>query len=73
MTDPEPRAARSSRGTTGAWPLIRAERTALATDLAALTDEQWRTPSLCTELTVREVLAHLTAERASTPYAGWRV
>jgi len=81
MTDPEPRAARSSRGptggpsrgptggptggptrgTTGVWPLIHAERTALATDLADLTDEQWTTPSLCTELTVREVLAHLTA------------
>ncbi|MEU5297344.1 maleylpyruvate isomerase family mycothiol-dependent enzyme [Streptomyces umbrinus] len=49
------------RGTTGAWPLIRAERTALAADLADLTDEQWATPSLCTGLTVREVLAHLTA------------
>ncbi|GHB71136.1 hypothetical protein GCM10010306_076000 [Streptomyces umbrinus] len=49
------------RGTTGAWPLIRAERTALAADLDDLTDEQWATPSLCTGLTVREVLAHLTA------------
>ncbi|MFD3376226.1 MULTISPECIES: maleylpyruvate isomerase family mycothiol-dependent enzyme [unclassified Streptomyces] len=58
----EPRAARGSRGTaTGIWPLIRAERTSLAADLAELTDEQWTTPSLCTELTVREVLAHLTA------------
>jgi uncharacterized protein (TIGR03083 family) len=26
-----------------------------------MTDEQWKTPSLCTGLTVREVLAHLTA------------
>ncbi|MGW2287170.1 maleylpyruvate isomerase family mycothiol-dependent enzyme [Streptomyces phaeochromogenes] len=50
-----------TRGTTGVWPLIRAERTALAGDLADLTDEQWTTPSLCTGLTVREVLAHLTA------------
>lgn len=49
------------RGTTGAWPLIRAERTALAADLDDLTHEQWATPSLCTGLTVREVLAHLTA------------
>ncbi|MFH8501830.1 maleylpyruvate isomerase family mycothiol-dependent enzyme [Streptomyces flaveolus] len=43
------------------WPLIRAERAALAADLADLTDEQWATPSLCTGLTVREVPAHLTA------------
>ncbi|MFF5004794.1 maleylpyruvate isomerase family mycothiol-dependent enzyme [Streptomyces phaeochromogenes] len=50
-----------TRGTTGVWPLIRAERTALAADLADLTDEQWTTPSLCTGLTVHEVLAHLTA------------
>ncbi|PWW63075.1 maleylpyruvate isomerase family mycothiol-dependent enzyme [Actinokineospora spheciospongiae] len=43
------------------WALIHAERAALAADLAHLDDEQWRTPSLCTGLTVREVLAHLTA------------
>ncbi|HZG90446.1 MAG TPA: maleylpyruvate isomerase family mycothiol-dependent enzyme [Pseudonocardia sp.] len=54
-------------GTTGApsatetWALVHAERAALAADLAGLTDEQWATTSLCTELTVREVLAHLTA------------
>jgi uncharacterized protein (TIGR03083 family) len=41
--------------------MIRAERAALAVDLADMTDEQWKTPSLCTGLTVREVLAHLTA------------
>lgn len=44
-----------------AWPLVHAERAALAADLAALTDERWATPSLCAGLTVREVLAHLTA------------
>nr|WP_211370291.1 maleylpyruvate isomerase family mycothiol-dependent enzyme [Nonomuraea turkmeniaca] len=43
------------------WPLIHAERAALAADLADLTDERWATPSLCAGLTVREVLAHLTA------------
>jgi uncharacterized protein (TIGR03083 family) len=59
MTDPEVTVARGRR--TGVWPLIRAERAALAVDLADLTDEQWETPSLCTGLTVREVLAHLTA------------
>ncbi|MEU1047285.1 maleylpyruvate isomerase family mycothiol-dependent enzyme [Streptomyces sp. NPDC005897] len=52
MTDPEQ---------TGVWPLIRTERAALAADLADLTDERWATPSLCAGLTVREVLAHLTA------------
>jgi len=41
--------------------LIHAERAALAADLAGLTDERWATPSLCDGLTVREVLAHLTA------------
>ncbi|MFD4669878.1 maleylpyruvate isomerase family mycothiol-dependent enzyme [Lentzea sp. NPDC058450] len=43
------------------WPLVHAERAALAADLADLTDDRWATTSLCSELTVREVLAHLTA------------
>jgi uncharacterized protein (TIGR03083 family) len=47
--------------TASAWPLIHAERAALAADLADLTGERWATPSLCAGLTVREVLAHLTA------------
>ncbi|MFI8946671.1 maleylpyruvate isomerase family mycothiol-dependent enzyme [Streptomyces sp. NPDC053750] len=59
MTDPALTADRN-RGT-GVWPLIHAERAALAADLADLTDEQWATPSLCAGLTVREVLAHLIA------------
>ncbi|CAL9346089.1 hypothetical protein SUDANB15_00364 [Streptomyces sp. enrichment culture] len=46
---------------TGVWPLIRTERAALVADLADLPDGQWATPSLCTGLAVREVLAHLTA------------
>ncbi|MEU0738117.1 maleylpyruvate isomerase family mycothiol-dependent enzyme [Streptomyces sp. NPDC006134] len=59
MNDPAVTAARGRRA--GAWPLIRAERAALAADLADVTGEQWETPSLCAGLTVREVLAHLTA------------
>lgn len=59
MTDSEP-TAEHSRGA-GVWPSIHTQRAALAADLDALTDEQWATPSLCTGLTVREVLAHLTA------------
>ncbi|MFB8351163.1 maleylpyruvate isomerase family mycothiol-dependent enzyme [Streptomyces niveus] len=46
---------------TDVWPLIQTERAALAADLADLSAPQWETTSLCTELTVREVLAHLTA------------
>ncbi|MEU0468706.1 maleylpyruvate isomerase family mycothiol-dependent enzyme [Amycolatopsis sp. NPDC006131] len=49
------------------WPLVHAERKALADDLADLTDEQWATPSLCAGLSVREVLAHLTASASLTP------
>ncbi|MFD9735177.1 maleylpyruvate isomerase family mycothiol-dependent enzyme [Umezawaea sp. NPDC059074] len=43
------------------WALVHAERAALADDLADLPAERWSTPSLCTGLTVREVLAHITA------------
>ncbi|MFI8202591.1 maleylpyruvate isomerase family mycothiol-dependent enzyme [Streptomyces sp. NPDC085937] len=43
------------------WGSVHAERAALAGDLRELTDDQWATPSLCDGLTVREVLAHLTA------------
>ncbi|MEY9488560.1 uncharacterized protein (TIGR03083 family) [Streptomyces calvus] len=59
MTHPRPTASRSRA--TEVWPLIHAERAALAADLDGLTAEQWATPSLCAGLTVREVLAHLTA------------
>lgn len=59
MTDPAVTASRG-RGA-GAWPLIHAERAALAADLGDLTDARWETPSLCAGLSVREVLAHLTA------------
>ncbi|MEV0608334.1 maleylpyruvate isomerase family mycothiol-dependent enzyme [Polymorphospora rubra] len=43
------------------WPLVHAERAALAAELADLTDAQWATPSLCTGFSTREVLAHLTS------------
>ncbi|RVX45222.1 uncharacterized protein (TIGR03083 family) [Nonomuraea polychroma] len=57
MTTPKPALRRGA----DLWPLVHSERAALATDLADATDEQWATPSLCAGLTVREVLAHLTA------------
>jgi uncharacterized protein (TIGR03083 family) len=49
------------------WPTIHAERRALADDLAGLSAEQWRTPSLCTEWTVHDVLAHLLSAAKMTP------
>lgn len=52
------------------WAMVHAERRALAADLAGLTDEQWATPSLCAGLSVREVLAHLTAG-ASLGWGRW--
>ncbi|MEV0167912.1 maleylpyruvate isomerase family mycothiol-dependent enzyme [Nonomuraea fuscirosea] len=48
-------------GPGGVWPLVHAERAALAADLADLTEAEWATPSLCAGLSVREVLAHLTS------------
>lgn len=52
---------------TTTWPQIHAERSALADDLAELSDDRWSTPSLCAGLSVREVLAHLTAGASLTP------
>jgi uncharacterized protein (TIGR03083 family) len=49
------------------WPTIHAERAALAADLEGLSEAQWSTPSLCTDWTVRDVLAHMTATAAKTP------
>jgi uncharacterized protein (TIGR03083 family) len=49
------------------WPIIHAERQALVADLQPLTDAQWATQSLCSEWTVRDVLAHMTATARMTP------
>jgi uncharacterized protein (TIGR03083 family) len=65
MTELGPETTRSH--TIGVWPLVHAERAALAADLADLTGEQWAAPSLCTGLTVREVLAHLIAGASLNP------
>ena len=43
------------------WNAERDEMLDLADRLAALDDEQWNSPSLCTEWRMRDVLAHLTA------------
>ena len=47
--------------TTSPWPLIHAEREAIAADLDTLTGEQWAARSLCAEWTVRDVLGHMIA------------
>lgn len=49
------------------WPVVHAERAALAADLKGLTEEQWSRPSLCGRWTVRDVLAHMTATAKITP------
>jgi uncharacterized protein (TIGR03083 family) len=49
------------------WPVVHAERRALADDLAGLTPEQWRTPSLSEGRTVQQTLAHMTATARMTP------
>ena len=49
------------------WSTIHAERRALATDLGALSETQWATPSLCTGWSVRDVLAHMTATARTGP------
>ncbi|MEJ2885152.1 maleylpyruvate isomerase family mycothiol-dependent enzyme [Actinomycetospora aeridis] len=50
----------------------RAERAALADDLADLTDAQWATPSLCDRWTVEETVAHLTAAASIGPWRWMR-
>jgi uncharacterized protein (TIGR03083 family) len=49
------------------WPVIHAERKALATDLQALDAGQWQAASLCSQWTVRDVTAHMTATAKITP------
>jgi len=49
------------------WGIVHGERKALAADLKPLDENQWTTPSLCGEWTVRDVLAHMTATAKTTP------
>ena len=52
---------------TDIWTLIAAERGALADDLAAISDADWRRTSLCPDWTIRDVVAHLTSSSTLTP------
>jgi uncharacterized protein (TIGR03083 family) len=51
------------------WPVVHAERRALAADLRGLSPEDWARPSLCGGWTVRDVLAHMTSAAKLTPPA----
>ncbi|RKS09639.1 uncharacterized protein (TIGR03083 family) [Nocardiopsis sp. Huas11] len=48
------------------WRLVHAERRALIADLADLTAERWRTPSLCEGWSVHDVAAHLVDSARTT-------
>ena len=49
------------------WTRVSAHRRSLADDLAAVTDAQWDTPSLCAGWTVRDVVAHQSGTAAMNP------
>jgi uncharacterized protein (TIGR03083 family) len=49
------------------WPVIHAERSALAHDLSRLRPWQWEAQTMCVRWTVREVAAHVTAMSKMTP------
>src|SRR5262245_17414610 len=47
--------------TTDVWPVIHAERKALAAQLGGISEGEWGTRSLCSDWTVQDVLAHMIA------------
>jgi uncharacterized protein (TIGR03083 family) len=46
---------------TEVWPVIHAERKALAAQLGGINEGAWEARSLCSDWSVRDVLAHMTA------------
>lgn len=48
------------------WEAVDAQRLATAELLASLTPDQWATPSLCSEWTVKEVAGHLAWQVSAT-------
>ncbi|MDT0163953.1 maleylpyruvate isomerase family mycothiol-dependent enzyme [Actinotalea sp. AC32] len=63
---------RHARSDVELWAFVRAERAALAEDLAGLTAEQWRHSTLCGEWDVEDVVAHLVAAASTTRWAWLR-
>ena len=49
------------------WPLVHAERAALADDLSGIDEAAWRTPSLCDGWSVQQALAHQVSTATLTP------
>jgi uncharacterized protein (TIGR03083 family) len=49
------------------WPVVRQEREALASDLQAISEEMWSAGSWCSQWSVRDVLAHMTATAKISP------
>lgn len=56
----------SPRPSAAVWSAVHDERQALITDLAALTPQQWATPSLCAGWDVHDVVAHLVDAATTT-------
>jgi uncharacterized protein (TIGR03083 family) len=48
------------------WPVVHAERQALAALLSTLDDAQWETPSWCAGWTVHDVVAHVVSTAQTT-------
>jgi uncharacterized protein (TIGR03083 family) len=65
MTAPAP--TTNQHQASSIWPLVHAERAAVAEDLAALDDAQWAHPSLCERWVIEDVVAHLTAAASIGP------
>jgi uncharacterized protein (TIGR03083 family) len=53
------------------WDAVRGETLDLAERLADLDDEQWDSPSLCSQWRIRDVLAHVTAGAEGAFGVGW--
>jgi uncharacterized protein (TIGR03083 family) len=49
------------------WPIIHAERKALAADLDGISAAQWELPTMCDEWNVHQVLAHCLSAAKMTP------
>lgn len=53
------------------WDEVRDEMLDLAERLAELDDDQWNSPSLCSQWRIRDVLAHVTAGAEGAFGVGW--
>jgi uncharacterized protein (TIGR03083 family) len=52
---------------TEVWSTVHAERKALAADLEGISDDQWSSRTPCSEWTVSDVVAHMSATANLTP------